>query len=457
MVLRLSGPIEPTIGVIDGIGLFGSAVLGRRPTATIERLGDDFRLVQISPDATIIPEDVDALLIVHPHDLSQSTLYAIDQYVIRGGPAVVFLETYAEHSSPDPINQAVPEFPDSYLEPLMAAWGAMLIPEKVVGDLNMGLDLRAEAGGQIIISKFPPWLRVGGANINSEDVVTGQLSLMRIQTAGALVALEGATTSFTPLIHTTTDSMLYDQALIIRRGDPSELMNIFVPSGVEQTLAARITGIVETAFPDGPPPVPETGPDENPPPEPPELITTSVAPINVIVVSDSDMLANDIVPATQNIEFLVNALDSLSGGGQLIELRGRELVFRPFTRVDEFEAEAETRYRATEQQLQAELDDIEAQLAEIRAQTAAPEGQLGILTRAQQETIEGYNQRIVTLRLELRDVRGALREEIDTLSNWLRLINIAAVPLIVILIGILVTTVRRMRLAHHLRSSKAAN
>jgi ABC-type uncharacterized transport system involved in gliding motility auxiliary subunit len=155
------------------------------------------------------------------------------------------------------------------------------------------------------------------------------------------------------------------------------------------------------------------------------------------------------VANTQNADFVVNALDNLLGGGQLIDLRGRGLVFRPFVRVDEFEAAAEERYRASEQELQAELAAIEAELEDLRNRALVGDGPIGALTRAQQEAVDEYNQRLIELRLELREVRGALRSELDTLSTRLELINIAAMPAVVILIGVLVWLIRRAQLARY--------
>jgi len=408
---------------------------------------------------TIIPDDIDALVIIHPHSLTPSALYAIDQYVIRGGPVLVFLDVVAEHSSPSQTNPAVPQFPDSTLEPLLTAWGVTMVPERVVGDINMALEIRGQAGDQIVIAEYPPWLIVDQDNLNRDDVITAQLSLMRISSAGTLQRLPNATTVITPLIQTTPESMLYEQATIMRRFDPTTLITMFEPSGTRQVVAARIVGPVETAFPEGAPPPPEPKEDEEAPPEPPELITQSVGSIAVVIVADTDMLANDHNVAesggqsTQNSDFVVNALDSLTGGTKLIGLRGLGLVFRPFTRVDEFEAAAEQQYFDTEQRLQAELDEVEDRLTELRAPIDA-EGQLGALTRQQQEAITEFNQRSIELRQELRDVRGALRQEIDSLDIWLKLINILAVPIVVI-IGVGVFVWRHVRLARYLRGRQA--
>lgn len=463
LVLRLSRPDEPRVAVFDGLGLFGMESLGRRPSATIERLGDDFDLVQLANDTTIIPDGIDALIIIHPHSLTDSALYAIDQYAIRGGPTLVFLDPLSENSPRDPSNQSRPLDPESYLDRLMASWGAVMVPASVVGDREMALEVRAQAGPQVVISDYPPWLVVQPAHLNPDDVVTAQLSLMRIASGGALRAVDGVSTTFTPLIRTTTESMLYDQALIMQQFDPATLVRTFVPSGANQVLAARLSGgPVSTAFPDGAPPPPAVEAGDPAPPAPPQHVARSEGSISVIVVADTDILTDPLnvtaegTPTTQNTDFLVNAVDTLVGGGELITLRSRGLSYRPFIRLDSLERAAEERYRATEQELQAELEEIQRQLDELQMATVTADMPLGALTRQQQQAADEYNDRLVDIRKALREVRSALREQINSLGSRLQLINILAAPLIIGLIGVGVALWRRARLARYLRGLRVA-
>jgi ABC-type uncharacterized transport system involved in gliding motility auxiliary subunit len=461
MVLRLSRPGEPKIGVIDRLNLLGNRQTGQQPAASIERMAEDFDLVQLAPDVTAIPDGLDALVVIHPHDLTQSALYAIDQYAIRGGPVLVFLDVFAEHSPPSQSNPAMPMYPDSNLDPLLAAWGVQMTPKKVVGDVDMALQVRGIAGGQVVIAKYPPWLIVDRDNLNPDDVVTGQLSLMRMASAGSLTRTDNAKTTFTPLIRTTSNSMLFDQDLVMNRVDPNQLLSMYKPLGTPQVLAARITGSVDTAFPGGPPPVPPSSDDAPPPAPPPALIAHSQKPLNVIVVADTDLLGDElnIDPATgqqntQNTDFVINALDSLGGGGELIALRSHGVTFRPFTTIDKIEAAANDKYRDTEQKLQADLQDTQNKLAALRNQagTSANGGaSIEGLSAEQQKTIAQFNQRIVDVRQQLRNVRGALRAEIDALGDRLRMIDILAVPLLIVLVGIGVSLWRYVRLSRYLR------
>lgn len=457
MVLRLSRPTEPKIAVFDGVGIFGSVVAQRRPSALIERLGEDFELAQVAPGMDALPEDIDALMVVHPHSLSANDLYLVDQYVMNGGPALVFVDPLSENSPPSPTNPAVPAQPGSYFDPLLPAWGLTMPKAKVLGDMDLALEIRGTAGQRVIVADYPPWLVVQRNQMNSEDPITRQLGLMRMSTTGVLETSATAETEITPLISSTSNTMLYDQAIVLGRPDPRVLVDSFVSSGHRYPIAVRVTGEAGTAFPDGPPQNAATGGTESA-----AQVMRSVEPLNVVVVADSDMLADDLnvnpsgVTITQNTEFVLNALDSLVGGDQLVGLRGRGLTFRPFTRIDEIEAAADARYRSTETRLQAELEETQERLDELRLQTSAPNGEIGALNAQQQDAVQGFNQRMVELRRELRDVRGALRAAIDSLSNQLRLINILAVPLLVVLVGLIATFLRRRKLARYLATRQSA-
>lgn len=464
LIARLAHPTVPKVGIIDGLDLMGDPVTQRRPAAVISRIAKDYELVPVYPDATAIPDGLSALIVIHPFNLTPSTLYAIDQFAIRGGGVLAFLDTIAEHDARSSKTPTNPQNPDSNLEPLMAAWGVKMDSKHVVGDISMAIKIRGRAGSQVVVADYPPWMIVDRDNLNPDDVVTSQLSLMRIATAGAIEHLDASKTVMTPLIRTTPNAMLYDQSQVLRRDDPTELTAAYKPSGVAEVLAARVTGEVDTAFPDGapPPPPPPPGDTAQTPSPPPELVKHSEKPLNVIVVGDTDLLSDDLnvsqsgQQTTQNSDFVINALDSVTGGGQLIALRGQGLSFRPFTTVDKIEAAANEKYRSTEDRLQTELKSTQEKLAAALARTGGADAAGGapVLDEPstdQQQAIAQFNQQLVDVRQQLRDVRGALRSEIDALGDRLRLINIVAVPIVIVLAGIIVFAWRRYRLSRYLR------
>lgn len=447
-VMRLSNPTEPHIGFIDGLGLFGNIEERRRPSAIIDRLANDFALVPIDQDATALPDDLAALVVVHPHSMSRAALDAVDQYVMGGGPVLVFVDPLAERSLPDPNNPSRLLNPASDLVPLLAAWGIAYSPDAVVGDLGMALNIRAQAGNQVATTKYPPWLLVDHDNLADKDPVTSQLSLMRVSSAGSLEALGVGGLSFAPLIETTQTTMLFDRNTVLRHDDPRELVNTFVSSQTVRTLAARVSGQASSAFPEG-------SPDEAQLANGAVRLSASARPINVIVVADADMLVDDHnigrdgQPTTQNADFVINALDSLIGGGDLYALRARSMSFRPFTLVNKIELAAQEKYLATEQQLQTELSRAQSGLAELRV--SADGGEVATLTPEQSQMIADTNRRIVEIRNELREVQSALRRDVEALTERLHFFNVALIPGFIIMAGIGVTLWRRRRLTRHLR------
>jgi ABC-type uncharacterized transport system involved in gliding motility auxiliary subunit len=218
--------------------------------------------------------------------------------------------------------------------------------------------------------------------------------------------------------------------------DPAKLIAAFAPSGESFTLAARITGPVKSAFPDGPP---EGVTSEA------EHLSEAAAPLNLILVADADLLADaawvreqDLlgqqiaIPIASNGDFAINALDNLSGSEGLISLRGRGLIDRPFTVVQAMQQDAEYKYRAKEQELLARLEETEAK---IRALKEEEQQSAVILTAAQQAEIESFRAEMLTLRRELRDVQRSLRENVEGLSTWIKALNIWAVPVLIALLA----------------------
>ena len=463
IINNLANPRKPIVGVIDGLGVMGREEERIPPVALIRQMQQVFEVRGLVYDAEGIPPNADVLMVVHPAGLPEKTQYAIDQFVLAGGPVIFFTDPFAENSPTNPQNNVQYLFPTSDLNTLFAAWGVDQVDDRIVGDREMAIRITGFAGPNRVVTDYVPWLQIRQDAFNQEDVVTATLQLMRMSTAGGLreTGLEGVTIS--PLIQTTRDSMMLDSIAVRRRGDPKDLLDIFEPEGVRQTVAARITGMVNTAFPDGKPADPsdfgpEPGGEAAAEVEEKPQIMTSVQPINVIIVADADMLMDSHTvtesgaPSSSNADFVTNAVENLAGGGALIGLRGRGLSHRPFTTVEQIEDDARGRYFQTEQQLTVELEETQDRIAELQAQGRAG-GDFQLLTQEDQESILEFNRRMLTIRQELRDVRRALNEDIDALETKLELANIAAIPMIVIVIGILIALWRRAALRRGRRSA----
>ena len=268
---------------------------------------------------------MDVLLLVHPKQLDDSTLYAIDQFVLGGGRALVFIDPHSESEPPQP--QAMPMMRasrNSELESLLSAWGVESDPAMVVGDLQLAAKVRMQRQQQILTLDYPVWLNVLPELFDPDDTVTAELGNITFATPGYLQPLENASTTFRPLIETTENAALYEATRFLDpNADPQDLLRNYLPVGNPLVLAARIEGPVKTAFPDGPPPVETKGEAASADTkersgrqdkEPREHLAESRDDINVIVVADTDILADRFWVQVQ--EFLGNriAIPSAANG-----------------------------------------------------------------------------------------------------------------------------------------------
>ena len=448
LIYNLANPDKRVIGVLSDLPLFGMPMPQQppRPWAIINAMQEFFEVRNLSTDVEKIADDIDVLMVVHPKDFSEQTLYAIDQYVLGGGKAMLFVDPMAEADSaqPDPQNPMVMPAMSSSLSKLLNTWKVEVTEGKIVGDINLAMRVqtRGPRGPQEAV--YLPWLRLEQLNFNSEDFATNELNTVNIASTGVIEKLEGSTLEFTPLMQSTEMSMLIDSQRLMFQQDPASLLNEFISENRQQTLAARLSGKVSTAFPDG---LPGAGSDaaagSNPIKE---------GNINVILVADTDLLSDYMwirmqsffgleVPQTlaNNGDFVINSLDNLSGNNDLISLRTRGNYSRPFTTVEEIRRNAESEFRAQERELQTKLEETEKRLGELQQDTG--EGDL-ILSPEQTQEIEKFRQEQINTRKELRNVQHELQKNIERLGTPLKFINIGLVPM---LIGALAITAGYLR------------
>ena len=460
MVYNLSSPELPVIGLLSSLPINGmgpqAALRGVTAPAWVvmEQVAKLFEVQTIETDASVISEEVDVLLLVHPKQLSDGTLYAIDQFVLGGGRALVFIDPHSESEQAPP--QAMPMLPasrSSELEKLLAAWGVESEPGKVVGDLQIAAKVRMQREQQILTIDYPVWLNALPDLFDQDDTVTAELGNITFATPGYLQPLETATTTFRPLIETTENAALFEaKRLLDPTADPQDLLRDYVPVGHAMVLAARIEGPVKTAFPDGGPPaeikaedtaVGSDNKDGNSEKAPRAHLVTSSDDINVIVVADTDILADRYwvqvqeflgnriaIPSAANGAFMVNALDNLVGSNDLISVRNRGSFIRPFQRVNAIRREAELEFRQKEEELIQRLDETEQRLVELEKTKQVGDSSL-ILSPEQQQELVRFRQEKVAIRKDLRTVRRNLRRDIDNLGSRLKFINIALIPILI--------------------------
>lgn len=446
LVSTLSVDSLPVVGLVSGLPTGPSMDPSGRSTPgwVVDRqVSELFELRRFQGYPTSFADDVDLLWIVHPREIPDDTLYAIDQFVLRGGRLLVFVDPDSEADQSgvdplDPLSVAIPRSSD--LPALFAGWGINYDATRVVLDEKHALQVQADPGGLPV--RHLAVLGLGKDALNQDDVVSAELESLNLSSAGALSLSRGSTLTMDALAQSSGASAL---ALVtdVRDAvaDPASLREGFKPGGEPLVLAARFTGPLKTAFPD------RTG-DKH--------LAQSAEPVNILVVADTDVLTDRLwVQVNEflgqpvfnafagNGDFVYNAVDNLVGNADLISVRTRATAARPFKRVADLRRGAEERYRNKEQRLQGQLDALEEQLAALQKPGAG--GQAQALSPQQQAEILRFQDDKLRMRKELREVQHRLNADIDALGARLKLVNILGMPLLVVVVALLVAWRRWQR------------
>jgi gliding motility-associatede transport system auxiliary component len=470
LVHSLAVPKKTVVGLISSLPLQGDmmAMMQGRPSepmAVMEQLQQLDKVEPLGTDIEPIPADVDVLMLVHPQNLPPKTLFAIDQFVLKGGKALIFVDPHSEWQAAEPSQTNPPGAPtSSNLTPLFKAWGFEMLPKVVAGDRTDAQQVAVPVPGR---GEEPldyiAWLDLKAANLNRDDMITADLSHIAMASAGILEPLPGAKTKFEPLITTSPDSTKIPADKLNGLPDVAGLLADFTPDGKRYVLAAHVTGMAETAFANGPP-KPAEPPMSKPgaakpaakPASSAKWLKESAHPINVVVVADTDILDDRvwvqsqnffgrriIVPVANNGDFVADAVDVLAGGEDLIGLRSRGTGTRPFEVVARIQREAQARYSAEEHALQQKLKATQAKLADLtgKNQTDTPAN----LSPEQTKAIAQFRVDMLQTRRQLRDVQAALRSDIQRLKGGLEFLDIALIPIIVAAAAVVVGVVRVKR------------
>lgn len=471
LIYNLAHPQKRVVGVISGLPVFGAPdPYGRpaQPWTIINVLRDAYEVKELRTDVAAIDPEIDTLLVIHPQNFSEDTQYAIDQFVIKGGKAIVFVDPSAEADAtqPDPAAPSVLPEHKSDLPKLLKAWGVQLVEGKVATDVDAAIRVSyaGNRGPQEI--EYLPWLHLEGDRLNREDFITSQLKLVNVGSSGSLQRIEGATTTVTPLLQTGMKSGMIDAEAVMIVRDPRGLLESFKPESKQLMLAARIAGKVRSAYPGGVIPKKDaskpadgsaaTAPDTSASAPKPGHVEESAQPVSVVVVADTDILADNFwlrmqdslgvrvpTPFADNANLIVNAVDNLGGNSDLISLRSRGGSSRPFTVVEQIQKDAEAQFRDKERKLQERLQETEKKIAELQQQKDQKTGTL--MSPQQQAEIEKFKAEMLDTRKALRDVQHDLRKNIEGLGTQLRLINIGLVPALLGIVAIVFALTHSMR------------
>jgi len=470
MVKALATPEKQTVGVMSTLLVNGGYIpnQGQRPRwSVIDQINEFFSIQPVPVDTKEIFEEVGTLMVIHPKRFPLSTLYAIDQFVMKGGRVMVFVDPNAEVDGP---GGGMRPNEHSDFERIFKKWGVQLRKDKVAGDLGTARRVNVRQGDRLAVADYVAWLALRPGNFDRKNAVMGDLQVVNVASAGILDPIEGAKTTVTPLMRTGMRSMEIEATKVRLRPDVVGLFREFKPSGQPFTIAASITGKVKSAFSDGPPsPVKGSNDEETKKNQEAfekaqkDHLTESRSDIHAIVVADVDMLHETLwaerqdmmgkpllVPFANNADFVVNSLEHLMGGASLAELRGRSISNRPFHLVRDIRQDAERQYRQKEQELQKKLEDVRGKLNRLirrEAQAGAQGGEV-ILKPEEKKAIDNFRREMISIRKELRGVQFDLRKDIDNLDAWLKFINIAAIPLLLGLGTLVFAVGRRLRRRH---------
>ena len=463
---QLTDISTPVTAVLSGLPVSGGPPPGGMgqppipPWMVIDQATQTMDVRNLPQQVDTISDDVDVLLVVHPKNLPDSTLYAIDQYVLDGGNLLMFFDPYAESDQPTGMMAQMGGFKrSSNPSKLFDAWGIEFDETRFVGDIQQAITVQFQRQGRLITTEYPAWVDLPQEFLNTKDPTTSNVGKLVFGSAGAIKLKDGSPLTMSVLASSSEQAMMMDVAKMDPMVGPNEMLAGYKPGGEKLALAARLTGELTTAFPDGPPqPAAQVAAAQGPQPAPTaearglgKHITKSQQPANIILVADTDMLTDRFwvrvqelfgsrlaVPTAGNGDFAINALDNLSGSSDLISVRSRGQFARPFVRVNEIRQASELRFRAKEQQLTDELNVTEKKLVELESAKSSGVADTVILTQAQEEEIERFRQEKVRVRKELRSVLHERRKSIDELEFNLRLINIGLMPVLIVIAGVLV-------------------
>ncbi|MBT7541603.1 MAG: ABC transporter, partial [Gammaproteobacteria bacterium] len=454
IIHQLNSSRKPKVGLLSSLKIQGDIDTSTFQTTpawvVIDQLTQQYEVVDVAMDATELPRDMQLLIIVYPKSLSDATLFAIDQFAMAGGRVLLFVDPLAEMERRPP--GAMPTEPASDFS-LLSNWGMQLRADTVLADSAAALNVGGSNGQSV---RHLGILGLSAENFNSDDVSLASLESINVTTSGILDMVGRPESRIDILIQSSENAMPMASTEFQSLTDPEQLLKTFVPTGERYTIAARISGKAVTAYPEG---VDfETVPGADPEVEVEgqgqvestrdtqlhQAVLTGTDKLNVIVVADTDILTDRLWVQVQNFfgqtiaspwanngDFVLNSVDNLLGGSELISIRSRGRFSRPFTVVESLRLAAQSKYQKSADTLQRELEETEAELNEV--ESSQSDQNLLALSPEQERAITQFQDEKLRIRKQLRDVRHQLDKDIEGLGATLKLINIIVLPLLLVL------------------------
>jgi len=476
-ITRVITPEKPVVGVMSPLPVFGMpsnpmmmrmGQQGQQPWVIINELKNDFTVKRIAIDVDKIDDDVKVLMVIHPRDISDKAQFAIDQFVMRGGKLIAFLDPLPMVDSREQ-NEMLGSIPNSgsSLSKLLTAWGLSFETSKVIADMNFKMQLGGRNGQP---QEAPAVLGLNAEGINKEDIVTSQIDSLWLPYAGAFTGTPAEGLKETVLLKSTKDSQLVDGFMANLSGE--NVMKEFKPSGTQYALAVRLTGKFKTAFPNGPPE--EKKADDKKDADKKDAdkkdadkkdeekktgdwLKETKQDNTVMLIGDADMLYDRVAlqpiqtlfgtayaPANGNLSFAQNAVEQLTGDNNLIAVRSRAVVARPFTKVKAMETAANERFQSEIKRLEESASESQRKINELQQQKKDKD-QRFILSPEQSAELAKLRKEEVDTRKRLKQVQKDLRKEVVSLQTTVKWVNIMAIPFAVTASGIALAFVKRKK------------
>lgn len=460
-ISQVMTPDKPVVGIMSPLPVFGSpnaAMMMRMgqqaqgPWTIVEELKNDFTVKPVEMTADKIDDDIKVLVVIHPKGITDATQYAIDQFIMRGGKLVAFLDgtSLVDRRNDNPMMAQMPGGGSS-LDKLVAAWGLQFDSTKVALDLNYKMRRQGQNGEAI---ELPQFLDVTGDGINKDDIATGEIDDVWLPLSGVFTGTPAAGLKETVLLKTTKDSQLVEGMLAAMGGE--NVLKDFKPSGTEYALAVRLSGKFKTAFPEGKPKEPKTD-DKQPAEKPGESLKECKADNSVVLFGDADLISDQFAlekqnvfgmavvrPLNGNLTLAQNVIEQMAGDSNLIGVRSRAITSRPLTRIHEMEAKAEEASQGKLKELEDSMRETQQKISEL--QRAKEQGQQQfILSPEQQAEIDKLKKKAADVNAQLKQERKTLARDEQSLENWLKWGNILVMPGLVTISGIGLAIYKRKR------------
>ncbi|WP_295558601.1 Gldg family protein [uncultured Hyphomicrobium sp.] len=463
LIHTLSNPKKRIVGLVSSLPLDGGqnpmTQQQTPPWMIMGQIREFFDVETLEQNVTEIPARIDVLLVAQPTQLTPQAAYAIDQYALKGGKLLVLIDPMAEAAQFELMQKQGEGRAE--LAKLLKSWGVGFNSKETAADIRHARRVQFGRGGDGMVTEYVAWLGLDKSSIDQRDVLSSGIENLNLASAGILTPESGASTTVTPILVTSSDAMIIPTEKVGMSADPAALLRNYVPGGKPLTLAARIAGEAKTAFPGGAPKAepkkddpkdgaakPDAAKDAKKPEEAkPGPGHVATGRVNAIVIADTDLMADRfwvesremlgqefVTPSAGNGAFIVGALENLTGSDAMIALRGRGIKERTFTLVEDLRRDAERKFREKEEALTTKLKSVEQELEKLQS-AGAVSGKI-MASEKERQAIEEFTNEMLATRRELRQVKLALSQSIDSLDGWLKFANIALVPLLIAAGGI---------------------